>query len=312
MAVPFANAGTPLMWAGVFHLLIGNGIVGVVEAFLLTRFFRAPAPRTYQLVIAGNYLSMFVGVWTLGWLTVRFIDATVTNVFTMVAATCAGYIVFTVVIEFPFVLASLWRQRGRWWKAAVGALAMHTVSYGLLVPYYWSKSGTSLLTQASLQSDMSFATDPNITVFFVGPDRLHVCRTTLDGAEPRRVCELDAASQFARLFLRQSTDGDTCDLWLADQGIAEPRLLARTLARVFQTAAFPQTPIANLMAGWRSVRRSICARGAIRAFALRQASGRSRGWSCTTIRVARRCGLALKRRSFAGTRGVRPCCRAGR
>jgi len=33
--VAYADAGTPLMWAGLFHLFIGNAIIGVVEGLIL-------------------------------------------------------------------------------------------------------------------------------------------------------------------------------------------------------------------------------------------------------------------------------------
>ena len=39
-AVAYADAGTPLMWAGLFHLLIGNAIIGVGEGLILSRLFR--------------------------------------------------------------------------------------------------------------------------------------------------------------------------------------------------------------------------------------------------------------------------------
>jgi hypothetical protein len=130
-----------------------------------------------------------------------------------------------------------------------GTLAIHVVSYGLLVPYYWSNSGTSLLTRASIQSDVLFASDPNISVFYVGLDRRHVYRTTLDGTEAQRVCELGEVSQLARLFLRQTADGDTWDLWLADQEIVEPRLLARNVAKGIPDKCITKNPNRE-MDGW--------------------------------------------------------------
>lgn len=33
--VVLANAGTPLMWAGMLHLVIGNAIIGIAEGALL-------------------------------------------------------------------------------------------------------------------------------------------------------------------------------------------------------------------------------------------------------------------------------------
>ena len=38
-----ANAGTALMWATLAHLVVGNFLIGVVEAWILCRWFgRSP------------------------------------------------------------------------------------------------------------------------------------------------------------------------------------------------------------------------------------------------------------------------------
>ena len=42
-AVAYADAGTPLLWAGAFHLLIGNAIIGIAEGMLLLLLFRPSA-----------------------------------------------------------------------------------------------------------------------------------------------------------------------------------------------------------------------------------------------------------------------------
>lgn len=56
-----ANAGTPLMWAGISHLLLGNAIIGSVEAFLLTKLFRTRKWPSVWLLYAANYISAWVG-----------------------------------------------------------------------------------------------------------------------------------------------------------------------------------------------------------------------------------------------------------
>ncbi len=38
-----ANAGTPLIWAGILHLVFGNAIIGIGEGILLA--WRIPVPR---------------------------------------------------------------------------------------------------------------------------------------------------------------------------------------------------------------------------------------------------------------------------
>ncbi len=56
-----ADAGTPLMWAGMLHLFIGNAVIGCFEGFILAKFFSLKMRRTIGLLIAANYFSAWVG-----------------------------------------------------------------------------------------------------------------------------------------------------------------------------------------------------------------------------------------------------------
>ena len=56
-----ANAGTPLMWAAAFHLLVGNIFIGLLEDGVLARFFRIRAGRGIYVMIAANYFSAVIG-----------------------------------------------------------------------------------------------------------------------------------------------------------------------------------------------------------------------------------------------------------
>ncbi|RYU94449.1 hypothetical protein [Emticicia agri] len=55
----FANAGSPMMWFGVFHLLILNAVIGWKESAIISKF---KIPNRTWLIIIGNYVSMFIGL----------------------------------------------------------------------------------------------------------------------------------------------------------------------------------------------------------------------------------------------------------
>jgi hypothetical protein len=59
--VASANAGTPLMWAGMLHLTLGNALIGIGEGLLIARVFQLPKRRCIGWMIAANYLSAWVG-----------------------------------------------------------------------------------------------------------------------------------------------------------------------------------------------------------------------------------------------------------
>lgn len=58
--IAFANAGSPMVWFGVFHLLVVNGIIGIIESRLLLKY---KLVNKTGLIILGNYISMFVGLY---------------------------------------------------------------------------------------------------------------------------------------------------------------------------------------------------------------------------------------------------------
>ena len=67
-AVAFADAGTPLMWAGAFHLIIGNAIIGIAEGLILAILFRQKKARCVLIMIAANYFSAWAGGFLLSWI----------------------------------------------------------------------------------------------------------------------------------------------------------------------------------------------------------------------------------------------------
>jgi len=49
------------MWAGMLHLALGNLFIGILEAFVVSRWFPVKRKAIYFLSIAGNYFSMIAG-----------------------------------------------------------------------------------------------------------------------------------------------------------------------------------------------------------------------------------------------------------
>lgn len=59
-AFAFANAGSPMMWFGIVHLLLLNAFIGMTESLIIARF---KIPNRTWLIIVANYLSMLVGMY---------------------------------------------------------------------------------------------------------------------------------------------------------------------------------------------------------------------------------------------------------
>jgi len=56
----YANAGSPMMWVGMLHLVFINFVIGIAESEILKRF---DFENRKWLIIAANYISMFVGLY---------------------------------------------------------------------------------------------------------------------------------------------------------------------------------------------------------------------------------------------------------
>jgi bacteriorhodopsin len=94
-----ADLGGPLLieatgyeQAAAAHFLVGNLLIGCFEAFLLTRWFKTPKRRTYELMIHANHLSAIAYLPLAGLLGSHF------TVFALVTALAIA-LLFTVIIE---------------------------------------------------------------------------------------------------------------------------------------------------------------------------------------------------------------------
>ena len=54
-----ANTGSGMAFGGIIQLLIGNFIIGFVEAFFVRKVFKIAV--SYWIIVLANYVSMIVG-----------------------------------------------------------------------------------------------------------------------------------------------------------------------------------------------------------------------------------------------------------
>lgn len=56
-----ADAGTPLMWAGMLHMVFGNAIIGIFEGLILAWIFKLRKGICVLVMIPANYFSAWIG-----------------------------------------------------------------------------------------------------------------------------------------------------------------------------------------------------------------------------------------------------------
>ena len=101
-----ANAGSPVVWFSLFHLIIANAIIGYIESEILLKY---KIGNKVLRVIAANYISMFVGYFLIAplFLHPKFgRDILSVESGEIVTAFFVSFIA-TLVIEYPLILWSL-------------------------------------------------------------------------------------------------------------------------------------------------------------------------------------------------------------
>src|SRR4051812_30634389 len=67
-ATACADAGTPLMWANLFHLFFGNLLIGLFEGVLTARIFRTGYWPSIVFLTGANYVSAAAGKILIVWI----------------------------------------------------------------------------------------------------------------------------------------------------------------------------------------------------------------------------------------------------
>jgi hypothetical protein len=199
-----ANAGTPLMWAEMFHLVFGNALIGLGEGLLLARLCSLPRGKTVLAMILANYVSAWLGALFIGGAMVQSLPMDLNNgrswFWCMVGVTYA----MTLVIEWPFVGWSL-RGTQQWFKRSMrSSLIVQSASYVILFACYWMVSGTSLYTRMKVVSPGEISMPDGVSVYYIEPLDGSVNRRPLVGGEKERIFGLDSKDEDDRLFVRRS------------------------------------------------------------------------------------------------------------
>lgn len=166
-SVASANVGTPLIWFTLLHLYIGNACIGILEGWLLARFFRAPASRAFPLMILANYFSAWVGWLSLSPHFLRQFDVTLYNVQFVVWVMIAVAYIATLVMEWPFVFASLWGTEKPLRRSLIASLFVQSISYVLLFGWYGMVSVNSMFSELTIVPPDQIALPADVRLYFI-------------------------------------------------------------------------------------------------------------------------------------------------
>jgi hypothetical protein len=190
MMSTLANAGTPLMWVGMFHLALGNLAIGVVEGLLLAAIARTPKTRAVALMVAANYFS----AW-LGWVAIPGFNALfdtwiepeppLLHLETRLAVVASATFLLSVLVELPFAFVALRSTTRSIGARAAANVGVQAITYAALAFLYARVSEASLLTEWTRVRDAAELSPPKgFTVYFIGPDNASLWSVPVGSGSP--------------------------------------------------------------------------------------------------------------------------------
>lgn len=204
------NAGTPLMWATMIHLVIGNAIIGLFEGLLIGKVFHLHKGKAVATFIVANYFSAWAGGIGIALLSsLLSLDLYSGRWFLWLSA--ALFLVVTILLEWP-VIALLFRRTDCCWKRSYKAsLLAQCASYLVIAAWYLLASGVDLYTRARVDTSLSFVSNTNAMLYFIGTDG-NAYKQRLGRNKPEVIAQMSSSNRNDRLMLVPSSVEGQWDL----------------------------------------------------------------------------------------------------
>ncbi len=203
----WANAGTPLMWASMFHLLFGNVIIGIIEGLVLVWVFKCSKRFPIPTLIVANYVSAWVGALFVAGYLRSLVDITIENIQGWFLAFVVVAFVVTLLTELAFVWFTLGFREHRLRRALTATLTVNGLSYILLFGGYWTTSATSMMTRLAVVSVDQMRIPGPYAIFYLSEGGDQVIRADLSNPDSKQAISAVKASDFEdHLFARPRGD----------------------------------------------------------------------------------------------------------
>jgi hypothetical protein len=220
----FADAGTPLMWLGMGHLLILNLFIGIGEGLIIAFVFKAKVGRSIGIMILANYFSAWFGYFTLlpssdTLSRLMFGQVTLYNApaFLVTMAVIAWGL--TVILEWPFCFWVLCRQAGRLRRSLCASVLAQCASYAFLIYIYYHGSSLSVFQSVSINKNLESPQPAKYWVYYLDPQG-SVCRMHPDGSQQTKLyvsVDIKSVRFFPpRLYAFHDPNSNKYDLWATD------------------------------------------------------------------------------------------------
>lgn len=204
MTFVLSNVGTPLLWLGCGHLLLGNLCIGLFEGWLLSKWTCASRGQAQAWMIFANYASAWTGLYSLpfivGFWDNQFDSFPLYHVEWTLVLTVLTAFVMTVLIEAPLVFLAVRRTpigRGRLSASIVG---VQIASYLPLVVLYLATSDLSAITRWDRVPASEIDAEFDGWVYYESSDGLSIRRCRIDSSNDETVISLEGTTVCRRPF----------------------------------------------------------------------------------------------------------------
>ena len=202
-----ANAGTPLMWASMLHLVVGNMFIGFLEGAILMYAFKIPREKALSVMVLANYISAWLGGLFITGKLVGMIEITIDNLHFWFWTFMVIAFVVTLLLELPFVFLLLRKQENRVKKTIKATLIIHLVSYSILVSWYWMSSGTSILTQLEAVETIQIESLDEFTLYYISEDGKNLIKSDISGNDFESVVDFKDSHNNCGMFVTSESEG---------------------------------------------------------------------------------------------------------
>jgi hypothetical protein len=186
--LPLANVILPYQMVGCWQLLLGNILLGMIEAKVIQRFFRPGQRAPWGTMIVANYFSSVLGLFLMPFLAhglgVVLLGAEPLHHLTRwVWGVLGGAFVLTVILEWPFVWPALPPAPHIARRSLVACCVAQAATYLLLLAPYWLLS--DILSDVQVAAPAQVSRHPKAEVLLLSLDGREMHRVLLDGSPAR-------------------------------------------------------------------------------------------------------------------------------
>lgn len=187
-----ANSGTPLLWLGMLHLLIGNFVIGYLEALILHRLYRIDLMRAVTVMVIANYTSAFTGFYLINTGTIPVLVRPLIDQFFLTLGTVFGLaFLITLIIEMPFVRFIFKRDGLGWRPTFAGLIIIHMVTYAMMTSLYFYVSDISLYSKTKTVPLEKLFLPDDIVIIYVEANGGSLVVLNHDGSEIKRLTHFE-------------------------------------------------------------------------------------------------------------------------